>query len=85
MAQVHEFKVDMTCEGCSGAVQRVLGKLEGQGVDKVDINLPEKTVVVTSSLSSDQLLETLKKTGKSVSYVGIKGWNNYSIEIRSDR
>ncbi|KAL1438254.1 hypothetical protein MTO96_048332 [Rhipicephalus appendiculatus] len=28
------LKVEMTCEGCSGAVQRVLGKLEGQGVNK---------------------------------------------------
>ena len=29
IAQVHEFNVTMTCEGCSGAVKRVLGKLEG--------------------------------------------------------
>lgn len=27
--KVHEYKVTMTCEGCSGAVERVLGKLKG--------------------------------------------------------
>ncbi|XP_026278841.1 copper transport protein ATOX1 [Frankliniella occidentalis] len=71
-AQVHEFKVEMTCEGCSGAVERVLGKLKGQGVDAVQIDLPGQLVSVTSTLTSDQLLESLKKTGKAVSYVGLK-------------
>lgn len=27
--QVHEFSVEMTCGGCSGAVEKVLGKLGG--------------------------------------------------------
>ena len=62
----------MTCEGCSGAVERVLGKLKGQGVDSVSIDLPANQVLVTSTLTSDQLLETLKKTGKAVSYIGLK-------------
>jgi hypothetical protein len=26
---VHEFKVEMTCGGCSSAVEKVLGKLKG--------------------------------------------------------
>ncbi|KAG7464990.1 hypothetical protein MATL_G00171420 [Megalops atlanticus] len=34
----HEFFVDMTCEGCSGAVTRVLNKLDV----KFDIDLPNK-------------------------------------------
>lgn len=29
-AQVHEFKVAMTCESCSGAVERVLNKHKGE-------------------------------------------------------
>ncbi|KAI8440516.1 hypothetical protein MSG28_001771 [Choristoneura fumiferana] len=49
----------MTCEGCSGAVERVLNRLKGQGVDSVDISLPEQKVSVTSTLSADQLLEYL--------------------------
>lgn len=28
--QKHEFSVDMTCEGCSNAVSRVLNKLGGE-------------------------------------------------------
>ena len=30
--KVHEFKVEMTCSGCSGAVERVLGKLGGKEI-----------------------------------------------------
>ncbi|XP_037804689.1 copper transport protein ATOX1-like [Penaeus monodon] len=67
----HEFTVEMTCEGCSGAAKRVLGKL-GDKVSNVDINLETKKVIVTSTLSSDELLETLKKTGKDVTYLGGK-------------
>lgn len=34
LLQVHEFKVEMTCSGCSGAVERVLGKL-GKGNESI--------------------------------------------------
>ncbi|XP_034825192.1 copper transport protein ATOX1 [Maniola hyperantus] len=70
MSTTHIFNVEMTCEGCSGAVDRVLGRLKGQGVDNVSISLPEQKVSVTSTLSADQLLEVIKKTGKKTSYVG---------------
>jgi copper chaperone len=43
-----------------------------KGVDKVDIDLPAHQVLVTSSLDADTLLETIKKTGKETSYVGIR-------------
>lgn len=68
--QTHIFNVEMTCEGCSGAVDRVLGRLKGQGVETVSISLPEQKVSVTSTLSADQLLEVIKKTGKKTTYVG---------------
>ncbi|XP_046672167.1 copper transport protein ATOX1 [Homalodisca vitripennis] len=71
-AKVHLFKVEMTCEGCSGAVERVLNKLKGKGVEDVEIDLKEKQVAVTSSLSSEELLEVIKKTGKTTSYIGEK-------------
>ncbi|XP_058461732.1 copper transport protein ATOX1 [Malaya genurostris] len=70
-AVTHEFKVEMTCTGCSGAVERVLGKLKDK-VEKVDIDLDNKKVFVTSTLSSNELLETIKKTGKETNYVGVK-------------
>lgn len=41
-------------------------------IEKLEIDLDGKLVYVTSSLSSEQLLETIKKTGKDTSYVGIK-------------
>ncbi|XP_062513634.1 copper transport protein ATOX1-like [Corticium candelabrum] len=68
-SQKHEFKVTMTCEGCSGAVTRVLKRLEG--VETIDIDMAKQTVHVQSTLPSDKLLETIKKTGKECSYVGV--------------
>lgn len=43
------------------------------GIDKVNIDLPGKKVFVTSSLSSEEILESLKKTGKAVTFVGVQG------------
>lgn len=65
----HEFFVDMTCEGCSNAVTRVLQKLGGV---QFDIDLPNKKVCIDSEHNVDTLLETLKKTGKNASYIGEK-------------
>ncbi|XP_052281252.1 copper transport protein ATOX1-like [Dreissena polymorpha] len=70
-AQTYEFKMEMTCEGCSGAAKRVLGKL-GEKVSNIDADISSQKVTVTSELSADELLETLKKTGKTVSYIGVK-------------
>ncbi|CAB3379601.1 Hypothetical predicted protein [Cloeon dipterum] len=72
MTKVHEFTVEMTCEGCSGAVERVLGKLKDKGVDKVEISLEKQQVLVTSSLDADSLLETIKKTGKATTFVSTR-------------
>ncbi|XP_015509663.1 copper transport protein ATOX1 [Neodiprion virginianus] len=69
-SQVHEFNVEMTCSGCSGAVERVLGNKAG--IENVKIDLPGKKVFVTTPLSSDEILGYLKKTGKSCTYLGTK-------------
>ncbi|KTG06057.1 hypothetical protein cypCar_00005918 [Cyprinus carpio] len=71
----HEFFVDMTCEGCSGAVTRVLNKLVQVCFStdvKFDIDLPNKKVFIESDKDTDVLLETLRKTGKTVTYIGPK-------------
>lgn len=60
----------MTCEGCSGAVERILNRLKASGVESFDISLTEKKVTITSTMTADELLETLKKTGKKVTYLG---------------
>ncbi|XP_058504921.1 copper transport protein ATOX1 [Solea solea] len=65
----HEFQVEMTCEGCSGAISRILSKQEGM---KFEIDLPKNLVWVESDKDSDFLLEVLKKSGKKVTYNGTK-------------
>ncbi|CAG5136697.1 unnamed protein product [Candidula unifasciata] len=70
MASVYEFQMAMTCEGCAGAAKRVLGKLPE--VSNVETSVEQQRVLVTSTLSPDRLLETLQKTGKECSYIGVK-------------
>jgi len=67
--QKYEYDFAMTCEGCSGAAKRVLGKI---GVSEccIEADIPNKKLYVKSdSLSSDEILEAVKKTGKEVSFV----------------
>ena len=65
-----KFHVGMTCEGCSGAVTRLLKKMEG--VSDVACNIEAKTAVVThdASVTAQQMFEKLQKwsaaSGKSV-------------------
>ncbi|KAI4122799.1 MAG: hypothetical protein LQ347_006387 [Umbilicaria vellea] len=56
----------MTCGGCSGAVERVLKKLDG--VKSYDVSLDTQTadVVTEASVGYDTVLEKIKKTGKTV-------------------
>ncbi|CAH2354330.1 metal homeostasis factor Atx1p [[Candida] railenensis] len=62
----YHFNVTMTCSGCSGAVNRVLNKLDG--VKNVDISLESQTVDVTtgSGLDYDTVYNTISKTGKKI-------------------
>ena len=43
-------------------------------VTKVDIDMEGQKVFIESTLSSEDLLATLKKTGRECSYVGVKQW-----------
>jgi len=75
-AHTYEFNVAMSCGGCSGAVTRVLNKLEG--VDNFDVSLEKQTVKVNtkedSDLTYDKVLNVIGKTGKTIKegaeYVG---------------
>ena len=66
--QKHEYTVEMTCGGCSGAVTRVLTKKEG--VVKFDVSLETQKVFVETEISAEEILAILKKTGKATTYVG---------------
>ncbi|KAI7820159.1 copper transport protein [Gamsiella multidivaricata] len=60
----YKYDVTMTCGGCSGAVTRVLSKL--QGVDKFDVSLEtQKVTVESSTLTQDEILAVIQKTGKA--------------------
>lgn len=62
-AKTTELKVEMMCEGCVGAVKRILGKMEG--VDSFDVALETKKVTVTGSVEPSAVIEKLNKAGKA--------------------
>ncbi|KAF9914212.1 Cytosolic copper metallochaperone [Lobosporangium transversale] len=64
MAQ-YKYDVVMSCGGCSGAVTKALSKL--QGVESFDVSLEKQKVTVESStLSENEILTAIQKTGKTV-------------------
>ncbi len=62
----------MTCEGCSGAINRILGRLKDKGqVSDFKVDLETKKVfVTTSNLSKEEVIEAVKKAGKETTFVG---------------
>ncbi|KAI4141247.1 MAG: hypothetical protein L6R39_005446 [Caloplaca ligustica] len=56
----------MTCSGCSGAVDRVLKKM--QGINRYEVSLESQTadVYAEEGLAYETVLEKIKKTGKTV-------------------
>ncbi|KAJ5370153.1 Metal homeostasis factor ATX1 [Penicillium cataractarum] len=62
----YKFNVTMTCGGCSGAVERILKRLEG--VKTFDVSLESQTANITTepTVSYDTVLAAIKKTGKTV-------------------
>ena len=58
------LKVAMMCTGCSGAVERVLGKMEG--VQSFDVNLETQKVTVVGTVTLDEVMAKIAKTGKAV-------------------
>jgi len=62
----YKFNVSMSCGGCSGAVDRVLKKLEGVKSYDVSLDSQTATVVAEPALDYETVLKTIKKTGKKV-------------------
>ncbi|TVU29875.1 hypothetical protein EJB05_21466 [Eragrostis curvula] len=60
------LKVTMSCEGCSGAVKRVLSKM--QGVESFDIDMKEQKVTVKGNVKPEDVFQTVSKTGKKTAY-----------------
>ncbi|KAF9693835.1 hypothetical protein EKO04_008454 [Ascochyta lentis] len=62
----YKFNIAMSCGGCSGAVERVLKKLEGVKSYDVSLETQSANIVTEDSLSYETVLEKIKKTGKTV-------------------
>ncbi|XP_074310807.1 copper transport protein ATX1-like [Silene latifolia] len=68
MSQTVVLKVAMSCSGCSGAVKRVLDKMEG--VESYDINMDEQKVTVKGNVEPDAVFQKVSKTGKKTEFWG---------------
>ncbi|KAG4982891.1 hypothetical protein JHK87_027640 [Glycine soja] len=60
------LKVGMSCQGCAGAVNRVLEKMEG--VESFDIDLKEQKVTVKGNVQPDEVLQAVSKSGKKTAF-----------------
>ncbi|XP_077867032.1 copper transport protein ATOX1-like [Saccoglossus kowalevskii] len=67
-SQKHEFKVELTCDGCSSTVEQELSALKSDGVTDFKVDLAAKRVYIDSTLTCDELLKILQKTGKCATY-----------------
>ncbi|KAI1657493.1 hypothetical protein F4813DRAFT_360210 [Daldinia decipiens] len=76
----YKFNVSMSCGGCSGAVNRVLGKLEGVQSYEVSLEKQEALIVAKPGLDYETVLKTIKKTGKKVNSGFVDG-ESRSIEV----
>ncbi|KAK7392984.1 hypothetical protein VNO78_21434 [Psophocarpus tetragonolobus] len=65
-SQTVVLKVGMSCQGCAGAVNRVLGKMEG--VESFDIDMKEQKVTVKGNVQPDEVLQAVSKTGKKTAF-----------------
>ncbi|KAF9999163.1 hypothetical protein BGZ79_007210 [Entomortierella chlamydospora] len=82
---VYKYDVTMTCTGCSGAVTRVLSKLEG--VNKFDVSLENQKVTVESeTLSEQEILEKIQKTGKAAkdAVKAFAEWTQQQVKAREE-
>jgi len=79
----YKFNVAMSCSGCSGAVDRVLKKLEGIKSYDVSLATQSATVIAGPTLSYETVLKTISNTGKKVNSGEADGVEQ-SIEIPAE-
>ncbi|KAK2873656.1 hypothetical protein FQN49_002189 [Arthroderma sp. PD_2] len=66
MDHQYNFDVTMTCGGCSGAVERVLKKMNGVKSFEVSLDTQKAAVTTEPSITYEDVLTVIKKTGKTV-------------------
>jgi len=62
----YQYEVKMSCGGCSGAVERALGKIPASEIIKYTVNLQTKLVDVWCTIPYDDVLAVIKDTKKEV-------------------
>ncbi|KAJ2965401.1 hypothetical protein NQ176_g10636 [Zarea fungicola] len=77
-SHTYEFDVTMTCGGCSGAIDRVLKKLDG--VESYEVSLENQTAKVVTGLPYETVLTKIAKTGKKINSAKADGVPQ-SIEV----
>ncbi|RBR10244.1 uncharacterized protein FIESC28_09537 [Fusarium coffeatum] len=80
MADTHtyEFNIAMSCGGCSGAIDRVLKKLDG--VESYEVSLENQSAKVVTALPYETVLQKIAKTGKKVNSAKADGVEQ-SVEV----
>ncbi|KAL8833133.1 MAG: hypothetical protein Q9176_008087 [Flavoplaca citrina] len=56
----------MSCSGCSGAVERVLKRMDGIQSYTVSLETQTADIYADEGVAFDAVLEKIKKTGKTV-------------------
>ncbi|KAG6029547.1 hypothetical protein E4U19_000911 [Claviceps sp. Clav32 group G5] len=74
----YEFNVTMTCGGCSGAIERVLSRMDG--IESYDVSLDTQTARVVTGLPYEDVLVKIAKTGKKVNSATADG-EARSVEV----
>ncbi|KAI1069089.1 hypothetical protein LB507_006503 [Fusarium sp. FIESC RH6] len=72
------FNIAMSCGGCSGAIDRVLKKLDG--VESYEVSLENQSAKVVTALPYETVLQKIAKTGKKVNSAKADGVEQ-SVEV----
>ncbi|SPO03963.1 related to antioxidant protein and metal homeostasis factor [Cephalotrichum gorgonifer] len=76
----YDFEITMSCGGCSGAVDRVLKKLEGVKSYEVSLEKQTASVIAEPTLEYATVLKTISKTGKKINK-GVADGVEQSVEV----
>ncbi|XP_042385967.1 copper transport protein ATX1-like [Zingiber officinale] len=66
MAATVVLRVAMSCQGCAGAVRRLLTSMEG--VESFDVDLQEQKVTVKGNVTPEVVFQTVSRSGKKTSF-----------------
>ncbi|KAJ2895680.1 hypothetical protein MKZ38_006262 [Zalerion maritima] len=72
----YEYDISMSCGGCSGAIDRVLKRLQGEDNDKVteyEVSLDAQKAGINGEIDPSLLHEKIAKTKKQVNKYYVDG------------